>query len=78
MRLRGLRQTIVARICSNICYLVYIFLSSGNSSGGSLAAAVDGELAKENLKLTGTILIYPWVQVATMGLPSQHSKVFWR
>ena len=73
---KRVRQTILARIYSNICYLVYIFLLSGDSSGGNLAAAVDGELAKENLKLTGTILIYPWVQVATMGLPSQHSKVF--
>lgn len=47
----------------------------GDSAGGNLAAAVDGELAKEQLKLTGAILIYPWIQGVTTALPSMHDKV---
>lgn len=50
-------------------------LLTGDSAGGNLATAIDGELAKEQLKLTGAILIYPCVQVASTGLPSQESKV---
>ena len=49
--------------------------SLGDSAGGNLATAVDGELAKEHLKLTGAILIYPCVQVASTGLPSHNAKV---
>lgn len=52
-----------------------MFMLLGDSAGGNLAAAVDGELAKEQLKLTGAILIYPWIQGVTTALPSMHDKV---
>ena len=53
--------------------LIMVFV--GDSAGGNLATSVDGVLAKEHLKLSGAILIYPCTQLATTGLSSQYSKV---
>ena len=50
--------------------VVMVFV--GDSAGGNLATSVDGVLAKEHLKLSGAILIYPCTQLATTGLSSQY------
>ena len=58
-------------VTSKLVVMVFV----GDSAGGNLATSVDGVLAKEHLKLSGAILIYPCTQLATTGLSSQYSKV---
>ena len=48
---------------------------AGDSAGGNLATTIDAELATQNERLSGAIMIYPAVQLASMDMPSMRKMV---